>query len=394
MAIANNVETSMKNASWIRRMFEVGIDLKKKYGADKVFDFSIGNPILEPPEKVIASLRSWVNSDRKGQHRYMPNNGYPDVRETLARHYGSELNAEIVAEDVIMTVGAAGALNCCLKALLNPGDEVIVVAPYFPEYYFYIDNHQGQIVEVESTKNFDLDLNAFADALTEKTKAIILNSPNNPTGRIYSTERLGELGKLLAEHEARVGHPVTILSDEPYRKILFDGAKMPNIFDAHPNTVFITSHSKDLGLAGERIGYGIVSPRHADREALRGAITFVNRTLGFVNAPALFQHAVAEAVTESVPIEIYAELRDVFCKGLDEAGIDYYRPQGAFYLFPFTPGDDIEFCRALQKYRILSVPGAGFSRRGHLRLSFCVKRSEVEGSLPFFKQAVEDVTKG
>ncbi len=391
MAISRKIEDFMTKASWIRKMFEEGERLKNELGADRVFDFSLGNPILEPPEAYLEILRALVNKPPRGLHRYMPNAGHPEVRAKVAAYLAEDTGAPVEAADVIMTCGAGGALNVALNALLDPGDEVVVVAPFFPEYRFYVDNHGGRLAVSESGADFDLDLDSLDRTIGKHTKAVILNSPNNPTGRMYSPERLRELGELLLHKSKRAGRVISILSDEPYRKIVFDGKKAPSIFAAYPNTILIASHSKDLGLAGERIGFAAISPAHADRDALSSALTFANRTLGFVNAPALFQLSVAEAQRMSVPIETYQELRDIFCAGLTEAGMRYIRPQGAFYLFPETPtSDDLAFVRALQKHNLLAVPGSGFGRSGHIRLSFCVARRVIEQALPIFKQVMDE----
>jgi aspartate aminotransferase len=341
MAISKKIESFMTQASFIRRMFEEGERMREEVGADRVFDFSLGNPILEPPETFLRVLRRTVENPPPGMHRYMANAGYLETRTRVAEYLSSDTGAAVEADDVVMTCGAGGALNVALKSLLDPGDEVVVVAPYFPEYRFYIDNHGGTPVVAESTEEFDLDLDDLARAIGPRTKAIILNSPNNPTGRMYPAEKLAELGQLLKQREEQTAHPITILSDEPYRKIVFDGLKAPPVFAAHANTILISSHSKDLGLPGQRIGFAVISPEHRDREALRGAMVFTNRTLGF-------------------------------------------------YLFPRIPiEDDLAFVRSLQKEYILTVPGSGFGRNGHIRLSFCVSQKEIEGALPGFRRIMQ-----
>ncbi|MBU1699633.1 MAG: pyridoxal phosphate-dependent aminotransferase [Candidatus Eisenbacteria bacterium] len=390
MAISKKIETFMTKASWIRKMFEEGIRLKNEVGEEKVFDFTLGNPILEPPEEYQEILRKYIAEPTPGSHRYMPNAGYPATRLKVADYLKKTTGTPLEAGDIIMTCGAGGAMNVSLKALLDPGDEVVVIAPFFPEYRFYIDNHGGCMVIAESADDFDLDLAALKAAIGGRTKAIILNSPNNPTGKMYTAERLRELGDLLGEKEQEAGHPITILSDEPYRKIVFDGKKTPSIFDAHANTILITSHSKDIGLPGERIGFAAISAQHQDRSILREAMTFTNRTLGYVNAPALFQRTVALAQDMSVPVAVYQNLRDLFCVGLNEAGLRISKPDGAFYLFPKTPGeDDMAFIRDLQKEYILAVPGSGFGRPGHIRLSYCVTEKEIRGSLPGFRRVMQ-----
>jgi aspartate aminotransferase len=260
MAISKKIDTAMTQGSFIRRMFEEGIRMRKEVGADRVFDFSLGNPILEPPAAFREALKRAVNDPVPGMHRYMPNAGYPESRAKVAAHLARELGLPVTGADVMMTTGAGAGLNVALKALLDPGDEVVVIAPYFPEYAFYIDNHGGVMHIAESAADFDLDLGALDAAIGTRTRVLILNSPNNPTGRMYSAERLKQLGELLAAKERTQGRPITILSDEPYRKIVFHGLTPPSIFEAHPNVVLINSHSKDLGLAGERIGYAAISP--------------------------------------------------------------------------------------------------------------------------------------
>ena len=391
MAISKKVERFMGQASWIRKMFEEGLRLRQEPNAAPVYDFTLGNPILEPPVALQEALRQAVLKPVPGMHRYMPNAGYPECRSQVADYLRRELGAPIEGEDVIMTSGAAGAMNVALKSLIDPGDEVVVIAPYFPEYFFYIDNVGGVITVAESRADFDLDLAAIERAIGKRTRALILNSPNNPTGRMYSATRLRELGELLAQKERMAGAPITILSDEPYRKIVFDGRTAPSVMAIHPNTIFINSHSKDLGLPGERIGYAVLSPTHQDRLALRDALTFCNRALGFVNAPALFQRVVAQVQEAQVDVAQYQQLRDQFCRGLAQAGLHCVQPEGAFYLFPQTPTpDDMAFVRALQRYRVLAVPGSGFGRAGHIRLIFCVTPEEIDGALPGIKQAVAD----
>jgi aspartate aminotransferase len=393
MPISSKVSSSMSNASYIRKMFEEGNRLRKEMGPDRVFDFSLGNPILEPPSKFQEKLKQLVNQPVPGMHRYMPNAGYPEARAKIASYVSTEHGVKIEQDDVIMTCGAGAGLNIALKSLLDPGDEVIVLAPFFPEYSFYIDNHGGQIKIVQTNSDFVLDPSAIEAAITNRTKALILNSPNNPTGCLYSASSLQNLGEILKRAQNRFDHPITLLSDEPYRKIVFDGEKTPTVLAVHPNTILITSHSKDLGLAGERIGYAVISPEHSDRVALRGALTFTNRTLGFVNAPALFQRCVADVQDASVDISTYQKLRDLLCAGLKNAGFQFTLPQGAFYVFPKTPiPDDVAFVQHLLKYGILSVPGSGFGRSGHIRLCFSVTQQEIERSLPLFAQSMKTLS--
>jgi aspartate aminotransferase len=382
VAISKKVAGDLSRASWIRRMFEEGQRLRAQFGADQVVDLSLGNPVLEPPEEVLKTISRLAASPPPGLHRYMPNAGHPAVREKIAAYVAEEFSLPVQAADIIMTCGAGAALNISLKALLDPGEGVIVVAPFFPEYEFYVENHGGRLMVVNSAADFSLDLAAIEQALRPGVKALILNSPNNPTGRVYSAGELKKLAELLERKSRAFGYPITVLSDEPYRKIVFDGLKITSIFEIYSATILANSHSKDLGLAGERIGYAAISPAHPDREPLRNALTFTNRTLGFVNAPSLFQYVAAENQRSSVPAAHYQQLRDLLCRGLEEAGLAFEKPQGAFYVFPRTPGDEMVFIQKLLEQRVLAVPGAGFACPGHVRMSFCIKREELERAIP------------
>lgn len=391
MAISKKIEAFMTRASWIRRMFEEGQRLRAQHGPDAVCDFTLGNPLLEPPGAVQEALARAVNHPEPGMHRYMPNAGYPECRRRVAEYVAAESGLPVQPEDVLMTTGAGAGLNVALRALCDPGDEVVVIAPFFPEYAFYLDNHGLTMKTASAAADFDLDLDNLEAALGPRTRALILNSPNNPTGRMYSAERLHELGELLLRAEAKHGAPITLLSDEPYRKLVYDGLRTPDIFAAYDNVVLVNSHSKDLGLAGERIGWAVVSPRHRDRQALREAMVFTNRTLGFVNAPALFQRVVSQALDASVDIAAYQDLRDRMCGVLTRAGLEFVVPQGAFYVFPRTPiPDDLTFVQMLVRHRVLAVPGSGFGRGGHMRVCFSVPAAEIERSAEGFCRAVEE----
>ena len=386
--VAKKMQAFAEQSSWIRKMFEEGARMKAEFGADKVFDFSIGNPDVPPPAKFYTVLRDLAASEQPGVHGYMPNAGYPFVREALARRLGAEQGVRLDANDILMTCGAAGGLNVIFKALLDPGDEVVILSPFFVEYHFYIDNHGGVAKIVPTDREFNLDLAAIASALTEKTKVVLINSPNNPTGQIYSAASLGELGQMLDAAGKRFGTSIYLVADEPYRNIVFDGHEVPPLMPATTNVIIASSYSKELSLPGERIGYLVVHPDMVDKAAVVGAMTLANRILGFVNAPALMQRAVAQLQDVSADNSIYARRLEVFCRVLDEAGMTYVRPKGAFYLFPQTPIDDVDFCRLLTEQKILAVPSRGFGLPGYIRLAFCVDEKVIAGSAEGFKKAM------
>ncbi|ADW17222.1 aminotransferase class I and II [Desulfobulbus propionicus DSM 2032] len=387
--VAKKMRTFAENSSWIRKMFEEGAKMKAQFGADKVFDFSIGNPDVPPPAKFYTVLRELAQDEQPGIHGYMPNAGYPFVREALAKRLGPEQGVTLGAGDILMTCGAAGGLNILFKALLDPGDEVIILSPFFVEYHFYIDNHGGVAKIVPTDKEFNLDLAAIEAALNEKTKIVLINSPNNPTGQIYSADALNQLGQMLEQAGKRFGTTIYLVSDEPYRNIVFDGHQVPPLMPATTNAILASSYSKELSLPGERIGYLVVHPQMHDKEAVIGALTLANRILGFVNAPALMQRAVMQLQDVSADNSIYARRLDAFCQVLDQAGMTYVRPKGAFYLFPQTPIDDVEFCKLLAEQKILAVPGRGFGLPGYIRLAFCVDEKVIAASAPGFKKAME-----
>ncbi|MBV5318683.1 MAG: pyridoxal phosphate-dependent aminotransferase [Desulfobulbaceae bacterium] len=386
--VAKKMQMFAEKSSWIRKMFEEGAKMKAEFGADKVFDFSIGNPDVPPPAKFYTVLRELANNEQPGIHGYMPNAGYPFVREALAKRLGKEQQVNLQLGDILMTCGAAGGLNVIFKALLDPGDEVVILAPFFVEYHFYIDNHGGVATVVPTDKDFNLDLAAIEAALTPKTKVVLINSPNNPTGQIYSAASLQQLGQLLDKAGERFGTTIYLVSDEPYRNIVFDNHEVPPLMTATTNAILASSYSKELSLPGERIGYLAVHPEMQDKATVLGAMTLANRILGFVNAPALMQRAVVELQDVSADNSIYARRLEVFCKVLDEAGITYVRPKGAFYLFPQVPIDDVEFCRLLQEQKILAVPGRGFGMPGYIRLAFCVDEKVIARSVDGFKKAM------
>jgi aspartate aminotransferase len=384
MSVSKTVAAQLEQASWIRRMFEEGARLKAKLGADRVFDFTLGNPEVEPPAEVLAALRAVAADIHPHRHGYMPNAGFPEVREAIARRLSARTGLAYTPEHILMTVGSAGAMNVALKAILDPGDEVIVLAPYFPEYRFYIGNHNGCVVPVDTDERSLLDVGRIAAAITPRTRVIIVNSPNNPTGAVYSKESLRELGALLANHPE-----IVVLSDEPYRSLVFDGGKAPEVATLVTRTLVADSWSKAMAVPGERIGCLAISPRVEEWAALRDAATFANRVLGFVNAPAVWQWVVAQAGEAVVDVNIYQDKRDLLCDGLARMGYELTRPAGAFYVFPKTPvADDVAFIRTLLAEGILAVPGSGFGRPGYMRLSLTVPRTTIEASFPAFERAL------
>ena len=392
MAVSEKVKGFMQEGGWIRRMFEAGIALKAQYGEDNVFDLSLGNPVVEPPDAFTRELRRLAEHPIKGMHRYMPNAGYQETRQAVADSLTGETGLPFSAGEIVMTCGAAAALNVTLKTILNPGEEVIILAPYFVEYGYYIDNHDGVAVVVPTGPDFQPDLAAIEEAVTPRTRGIIINSPNNPSGIVYPSEGLQGLAGLLRRKQREHGSEIFIISDEPYRRIIFDGLTYPQVFPHYENTIVVTSHAKDLALPGERIGYIAVSPNYPDREELVGGLTFCNRTLGFVNAPALMQHVVRALQGVSVDVGDYQRKRDYLYSQLTELGYDVVKPQGAFYLFPRSPlEDDAAFVEELQQWNVLTVPGRGFGTPGHFRISYCVEDWVLEGALEGFARAAEKV---
>jgi len=392
MSAAKKMVNSLEKSSWIRQMFEEGARRKRIYGAENVFDFSLGNPNLEPPAKFKEKLWEMVQNPRPMQHGYMPNAGLPSTREAVANYLKAEYSLEFTMNDILMTCGAGGALNVIFKAILDPGDKVIFPAPYFVEYGFYVDNHGGVPSPVQTDGEFLLDLNKIEDAIDENTKAILMNSPNNPTGRVYPEAQIKALGDILRQKSKRLGRTIYLISDEPYRKLVYDNIKVPSIFSAYENSIVATSFSKDLSIPGERIGYIAVNPNIDSKDVLVATLVLANRILGFVNAPALMQWIVPELLTESVDVNIYKRKRDVLAKALLEFGYELSIPEGAFYLFPKCPiPDDVQFVRLLQEENILVVPGSGFGGPGYFRIAYCVDDRTIEGSLPGFKKVIEKI---
>ncbi len=390
MAVAKKIEETLSRSSWIRRMFEEGAELKKTYGPENVYDFSLGNPNLPPPPKFRAVLRELIDTAPGDAHAYMPNVGYPSARAAVAGFVGREQGIALAAGDVVLTCGAAGALNITFKALLDPGDEVLTPVPCFVEYGFYADNHGGVLRTVPSRPDFQLDLEALAAAIGPRTKVVLINSPNNPTGAVYSAESLRALGDLLQAKQRELNRTIYLVSDEPYRKVVYDGITVPSVFAAHPDSILATSYSKDISIPGERIGFVAVNPGATHRSTLVAGLALANRILGFVNAPALMQRAVERLQGEHADIDAYRRKRDLLCDGLAAMGYRFVKPGGTFYLFPQSPiPDDVEFVQALKAERVLVVPGSGFHGPGHFRIAFCVDDRTITHALPGFERALK-----
>lgn len=401
--ITDDIMKSMAGSSWIRRMFEKGMELKRQHGADAVCDFSLGNPDVPPPAKARAVLESIAADAVKPLGLgYCPNAGIPAVREAMAGYLSSQQGMTVPPGCVVMTVGAAGALVAFFRATVEPGDEIIVPAPYFVEYASYC-GHFGGVLKPVITKrdDFGIDLDGIAAAVTPRTRAILVNSPNNPTGAIYSEAEMKSLAKLVTEvnleREKELGEearPVYLLSDEPYRAFAYDGAKVAPVLPLTPWSVVLGSFSKTLSLAGERIGYAALNPAMPGVETLAASLTLTNRTLGFVNAPVIGQRLAAALLSETVDLEIYDRRRRLMSDVLRDAGIEFAEPKGAFYFFPKAPGgDDIKFTDALAEELILVVPGRGFGMPGHVRLSCSVDEAIIERSRAGFKRTMEKFAK-
>jgi aspartate aminotransferase len=390
---SNKIVKNLEKSSWIRAMFEEGARLAKEYGVENVYDYSIGNPYLEPPKEVMAALRKYTSDEIKGVHRYMSNAGYVDVREKLAVKLSEESGINMCSENIIMTVGAAGALNVTLKALLNKEEEVILFSPYFVEYGTYIDNVGGKAVVIPTEKEtFEPDLKILEKTINKNTKAIIINSPNNPTGVIYKEDKLKAMEEVLKRKENELDIKIYVISDEPYSKIVYDGVKIPAVLGIFENAIVVNSYSKSLGLAGERIGYIGVSSKIKDVEILVSALAYCNRTLGFVNAPGLFQKVIGDSLDAAIDVNEYKIRRDYLYENLTRLGFEIVKPEGAFYLFPKALiEDDIAFVRAAQKYNILLVPGSGFGCPGYFRMSYCVTMEMIERSIPAFEKLVAEL---
>jgi aspartate aminotransferase len=391
MAIAKKIHGFMTQSSFIRKMFEEGIRLKRQYGAENVFDFSLGNPNIAPPEAVKARLCELASADIPGKHMYMPNAGYPETRAAVAAEICESRGVALTADQIVMTCGAGGALNVILKTILDPGDEVIMPAPFFVEYRFYADNAGGVSVVIPPREDFSLDLAAIRQAVTEKTKAVLINSPNNPTGKVFDEASIRGLAALLIEKGRELKREIFLISDEPYSEIVYDGLKLPSVMKAYPHSFIASSYSKSLSLPGERIGYIAANPAMAGLGEVMEGLALCNRILGFVNAPSLMQRAIAGLQGVRVDVEAYRRKRDLLCDGLASVGYPVVKPEGAFYLFLTTPiADDVLFADALRKRRILTVPGSGFCGPGHIRIAYCVDDATILGAIEGFGEVLKE----
>lgn len=386
MSVSEKMLGYMERSSWIRKMFEEGARLKSIHGAANVFDFSLGNPDVPPPRRALEKAAELL---MRMDHGYMPNAGFADVREALAGYASGLYQIPLKSDDIVMTCGAGGGLNVVLKAITNPGDEIMAIAPYFVEYGFYAENHGGVLVEALCGPDFLPAMENIRKALSPKTRAIIVNSPNNPTGRVYPEKVFTDLAEVLKDRPE-----VLVISDEPYRKIVYHDREVPSVLRLIPNSVAVTSASKELSLPGQRIGYIAAGSGVPDKQRFMGALGLATRILGFVNAPSLMQKVYASCLCggECVSIEPYRKRRDLLSRIMDEAGLAYAPPEGTFYLFVKSPmEDDVAFCAELVKEKILAVPGKGFGYPGYVRFAYCVSMETIEGCAPGLKRVVAAV---
>lgn len=391
--IAERMKALVNNSSAIRAMFEEGKELAKQYGAENVFDFSLGNPNVPAPAEVQEAILEIAKEENPvSLHGYMSNSGYEDVRQAVAESLNKRFDTAFEKENIIMTVGAAGGLNVILKTLLNPQDEVVVIAPYFGEYNSYVANFDGVVVVVSpNTTDFQPDLKELEEKLTKKTKAVIVNSPNNPTGVVYSEETIKKLADILRKKQKEFGTDIYLISDEPYRELVYDGIEVPYLTKYYENTIVGYSFSKSLSLPGERIGYLVIPREAADAAEIQAAANVATRILGYVNAPSLMQKVVARCLDAKADVPYYNRNREVLYQALAEMGFQCIKPEGAFYLFLKSPVEnEKEFCEAAKKYHILMVPGSSFSCPGYVRIAYCVSYETIVNSLDSFRKLAEE----
>lgn len=381
-----------KTASAIRKMFEEGKLLKQKYGEENVYDFSLGNPDLDPPQKVLDAIKEVALDERKGVHGYMSNAGYDETRAAMAKKESAQQAVSVDSSCVVMTVGAASAISATIKALILPGEEVIVPSPFFAEYTHYVHGHGGTLVPVSTMPDFSLDIKAIESALSPKAVAVILNSPNNPTGTVYTKEEIVALCEVLKRFgEKNGGRYPYLICDEPYRDIVYDGVEVPPVFPEYPYSVIVTSFAKNLSIPGERVGYICANPLNPEKSDFIAAATMAFRISGCVNAPAFFQRVIEKSWDAQTDFSSYRRRRDLLMEILDEAGLAYFKPHGAFYIFCKVPkpwnGDDSGFVDELASHHILCAPGAGFGKKGWFRIAYCVPEKTIINSREAFCEA-------
>ncbi len=396
MSIAHHIRNALQHASMIRRVADEGIKMRQD-GQGPVFDLSLGNPLIEPPPAFYESMKQLLARGKTGLHRYMPNNGYPETRAAIAAWLRTDLDLPFTGQHVFLSVGAAGGINTLFKALLGPSEEVIFFAPYFVEYGFYTSNHGGLPVIVETNDEFQIDAESLRKAVTEKTRIVMINTPNNPTGVVYTAESLRNISEVLRDASARYGRPIYLLNDTPYRRMVYDeyvDAQAPDPMHFYEHTIIATSFSKDLAIPGERIGYVAFSPQIEDIQEIDEAMAFCARILGFVNAPAWMQHLLPSLLDTQVDMSWYAKKRQRLLSFLRLTGYTCTTPKGAFYIYPKAPGgDDMAFYQELKRHRVLVVPGSGFGRAGYFRIAYCMNDETIDGALPAFAKAYETLHK-
>ncbi|OQX85700.1 aspartate aminotransferase [candidate division KSB1 bacterium 4484_87] len=379
--VSQYISHAMEKSSWIRRMFEVGAELKRIHGPGNVFDLSLGNPIIEPPQKFFEVMEDISRQTKSGLHRYMPNAGFPEVREKIANHLTKKNILKTDGKHVIMSCGAGGGINVILRTLLDQGDEVIILAPFFSEYQFYVRNHHGKVVIAETDEHFNIDIEKLEKKMNKKTKAIIINNPNNPTGKVYDKETVQKFVDFMHEKQKKCKRPIYIISDEPYREIVYDDVEVPPICQMYENSFLVYSWSKSLAIPGDRIGYIAVNPEMEHAQKVVDGLIFCTRVLGFVNAPAIMQLAVGELLDTTVDIDFYERKKKLLFQRLTAAGYEIEEPKGTFYMFPKAPGgDDLAFTERAKDEKVLIVPGVGFGRGGHFRISYCTDDRTIENA--------------
>ncbi len=388
MSVAKRVHALLEGASPIRKMFNEGEELKARYGAENVYELSLGNPAVDPPPAFFQALAEILEREIPGKHGYMNNAGYPDVRDKIGRRVTREQHIELSSENIVMTVGAGGALNLIFHTLVNPGDHVLVCAPTFVAYKNYLSVHGGELLVVPGREDFGLDLETMEGMISPQTAAVLINSPNNPSGVIYSLDSLDRLGEMLERKSGEIGRRIYLISDEPYRELIYRKEPVPSVFSIYPHTIICYSYSKALSIAGERIGWAAVHPEAEDGDTIIAGMIGATINMGYTNAPALMQRVVGEIDGATVDVDIYRRRRDLLVEELGRIGYEFVVPDGTYYLFPKAPGgDDIAFCRRLRDERILTVPGSGFAMSGYFRISYCVDESVLRSSIAGFERS-------